>query len=284
MKKILALITSIAMLAAFTGCSSNNDTAETISESVTTTIAETTVAESAAETDNTTETETEAVDTEITEAETEESAAETESSDDNTDIQAVLDNKADGLWAVDMSHKIAQWENNVNIKMNYEQDGMTMNIGMHTLGNKFNMITEIPGMFSMHIIYDGTNTYLIDEATSSYCVDTTGSYTGESETDAYLISDEAAEGFVEAGIEEINGVSYIYEEYTVDGSTLRYYFDENANVKYVGSEVDGTTLYINFTVDFADEPDETAFALPEGYTEITEEEYAQLLFGALFTE
>ena len=271
MKKILAIVTSIVMLAAFSGCSANNNPEKINTEAEVTTVSET-ISETVSE---------EVASETSTEPPKEE---ETESISADTDIKAVLDNKGDSLWAVDMSHKIAEWENNVEIKMNYEQDGMLMNISMHTLGDKFNMITEIPGMFSMHIIYDGTSTYLIDEASSSYCVDTTGSYTGESETDAYLISDEAAEGFVESGIEEINGVSYIYEEYTVDNSTLRYYFDENANVKYVGSDVDGTQLYINFTVDFADEPDESAFTLSDGYTEISEEEYAQLLFGALFPE
>lgn len=265
MKKIIALITVFTMLTALSSCSSDAENKENIETTAAVTEAVTTSAET------TTATEAESM------------TEETETPEENTAI-SVDETKNDSLWAIDMSNKIAQWENNVNIQMSYEQDGISMEIGMHTLGNKFKMYTDLAGLFNTTIIFDGTNTYLIDPATSTYCVDSSGAYNGESETDAYLISEEAAESLTETGTEEINGETYIYEEYSIDGSLIRYYFTENAEIRYVGSEVDGNMVYMDFTVEFADISDETPFTVPDGYTEITEEEYAENLFAGMFPE
>lgn len=278
MKKILALITSIAMLAAFTGCSSKNDAAADTSSAaeVTTTTAtsETEAAEEAVE--ETTAAETEApVETEA------ETATEASGSGD---LQAVLDSKSDGLWAVDLNNKITAWENNVKLEISYAEDDMSIRLGMHTLGDKFDIYSDFAGMFVIRSMYDGTNTYLIDDATSTYCIDTSGEKPDTMNTDEFLLKEDAVDNYTSSGIEEINGVEYIYEEYKVDDSVLRYYFDEYANVKYVGSDDDGVKTYIEFTVEFADEPDEEAFKVPEGYKEVTEEEYAMNAFAALMPE
>lgn len=279
MKKIIALVTSLVMLASFTGCSSdsaNTDAAETTASSVSETAAveETTAETTEAPEETTVETTTEAV---------EETAAEELPAMTAEELQAIVDSKSDGLWAVDVSNKINQWENNVDMRMSYEQDGVSMLISMHSLENKFSLLTDIPGMFTMEILCDGTATYLLDSASSTYCKDTSGTYTNESEIDSYLISDKDAESFSGCGVEEVNGTPYIYEEYTVDDTTLRYYFDGYGNVRYVGSNAEGQQIYMDFIVEFYDERDESRFVLPEGYSEISEEEYAEKLLAAMFS-
>lgn len=239
MKKIIAFVMSLTMISAFSACS-NEKTADEVVTTVITT-SETTVAES----------EDEAVSDEI--------IFEQKISDE------VFVEKDNDLWAVDLSRKVSEWNKNVTLDMKFGEDYSNMHMNACRLGDKFVMTTEIPDMLSTKMIFDGASLYILDDATKSYYADHSGTYTDT--TDAYLVGDDAADSYIESVIEEIDGVSYICEIYNIEGQVIKYYFDENGNVKKACTDVDGENLYFDFTIDFSDTIDETVFEIPDDYSE-----------------
>jgi len=264
MKKIIALFTAAAVITCFAGCSTKDEgTADTAEVS--------TSEASAPEAESTSKP-----------AEDEASSAESVVKEDMS-LSEMLESRGDELWLAELAEKVNSWENNIIITVNYDYEGLVTRIEAEKLGDKMRMETEVFG-FAMNVLVDGTNTYLIDDNTSTYCIDTTGSVYDSSQADAYLMEDQAAEAFVGAGIETVDGTEYLYEEYNVEGQNIRYYFDDECNVQYIGSEVDGVVTYMEFTVELADKPDEAAFELPAGYTEVTMDEYNQNVYGDIFAE
>lgn len=271
MKKIIAFVISVTMLACFTGCSEKKaaETNVVIDEIITT--VETS---SGLDIETVFESESETV-SEISSEVESEVLVEKEGI---TDALAVKDNT---MWAIELSHKIDSWENNVNLSIHFSPEYGSMIMNMHKLGDKFSMITEIPDISLTKMIYDGEKIYLVDDASKSYCVDTTGTYANE--TDAYLVSDDAADCYLGDGIEEIDGISYIYEEYDIEGQIIKYYFDESGEVKCASSSVDDMKVYFDFIVDFTEQTDESIFMPAADYKEVTMEEYSEMLYNQLMS-
>ena len=270
MKKIIAIISAIVIAASMTACGTENGTnvtAETTAAETTsaeTTSAETTAAET--EESETEESETEATETEAAETEETDSEAEGEESEETEDVLA---NRADGLWMADLSNKVRQWPNNVKINISNEMDGIVTYVTMETLGEKYVSRVEVPDMLSSTTIYDGTNTYILDDIAKDYTI----GLVNAGGVDAHLLAEEDVEKFIEAGVEEIDGTEYIYEEYDVMGIPTRYYFGEFGEIAYYSFEADGIKTLFTFTIDFADEADESVFAPPADYTEISYDDY-----------
>jgi len=291
MKKIIVFIMSVTILAAFTGCSDKSDE-KTVTKTATTTTVETTLVETEdvsdimSETTVNTSIDMEVGSTDGTVSSEIETSSETEISVDKSDMEAVLAAKNDAMWAIDMSRKIDEWENNVNLRMVYNLPEDATGIGgvnmfMHRLGDKFAVSIDVSGIMSSDMLYDGKDMYCIDKALGYYYKSSMSPEAGSAEMNAYLVSDSAADCFLGDGIEEVNGVAYIYEEYDIEGQKIKYYFDENAEVIYAGSDADGYYIYFDFIVEFADSKDESIFAIPDGLTEVTEDEYVEILLGSL---
>lgn len=250
MKKIIAIISALIIAAIMTACAADNSANET---SETTTV--TTTAETEASTEAT-ETETSATEAETTEASTE-------------NIEDVLANRADGLWAIDLANKTSQWGDNVKINVSYEMGGVVSNIEIETLSDKFVSKVEIADMMSSTQIFDGVNYYMVDGMKKTYCINPNGS----EGVDNYMLAVDEVDSFTDAGIEEVNGTKYIYEEYDRMGELTRYYFDEFGNVAYYSINMGGEVTYMNMTVEFADAADESVFAPPADCTELSYDDY-----------
>jgi len=279
MKKIFALVAALSMLTmAMTGCTEKN---APVAETETTTAETTTVAE------------------ETTTAETTTTAAETK----EPTIEEVYDSIADGPWAHAFSAKMSEWEEgNIKIYAEMEEDGVSTEIEMEKFGQNAYLKMNIAGKVDIVTIVCDGYTYMIDDATASYSKelseDADDSFVDDGGIDEF-ISAGGEDGtefpeMLDSGIEEINGEKYIYEEYegepveNEDGTTLkttlRYYFDAHANIKYVKQtdETGKETLAV-FEVEFCDEPDATAFELPQGYKEVTSDEMGLILMMKLFS-
>ncbi|MBQ3162084.1 MAG: hypothetical protein IJC04_08165 [Oscillospiraceae bacterium] len=258
MKKILAIISALVIAASMTACAAENNTNET---------AETTAADTAAaETEAVTEADTEATEAETTTTEAETTVAETEA---EASIDDVLASRADGLWAVDLANKVSQWSGNVRINVSYEMVGIVTDMEIETLGDKFVSKVEVADMMSSTQIFDGTNYYMVDGVTKTYCINPNGS----EGVDNYMLAEDEMESFTEAGIEEVNGTEYIYEEYDLMGVPTRFYFDALGNVAYYSINMYGEVTFMNMTVEFADAADESVFAPPADCTELTYDDY-----------
>ena len=257
MKKIIAIISALVIAASMTACAAEKSTNETAE----TTAATTTTAE--------TEAATEAETTTVSEAEATTEAAPKAEDDTVESIDDVFANRADGLWAIDLANKASQWSANVKVKASYEIGGIVSDIEIETLGDKFISKVEVVDMMSSTQIFDGTNYYMIDGVKKTYCINPNGS----EGVDNYMLAVDETDSFTDAGIEEIGGTKYIYEEYDRMGEITRYYFDEFGNLAHYSVNMYGEVTYMTMTVEFADEADETVFAPPADCTELSYDDY-----------
>lgn len=260
MKKFIAIISALVIAASMTACTAENGTNETAE----TTAATTTTAETEAATEA-----TEAETTTVSEAEAIEEAAPKAEDDTVESIDDVFANRADGLWAIDLANKASQWSANVKVKASYEIGGIVSDIEIETLGDKFISKVEVVDMMSSTQIFDGTNYYMIDGVKKTYCINPNGS----EGVDNYMLAVDETDSFTDAGIEEIGGTKYIYEEYDRMGEITRYYFDEFGNLAHYSVNMYGEVTYMTMTVEFADEADETVFAPPADCTELSYDDY-----------
>ncbi|MBQ5318035.1 MAG: hypothetical protein J6K17_02950 [Oscillospiraceae bacterium] len=260
MKKFIAIISALVIAASMTACAADNDANETAeTTAATTTAAETEAATEATETETTSAAEAEATETE----------AETEAETSTENIEDVLASRADGLWAIDLANKASQWSANVKVNVSYEMGGVVSNMEIETLGDKFISKVEVVDMMSSTQIFDGTNYYMIDGVKKTYCINPNGS----EGVDNYMLAVDETDSFTDAGIEEIGGTKYIYEEYDRMGEITRYYFDEFGNLAHYSVNMYGEVTYMTMTVEFADEADETVFAPPADCTELSYDDY-----------
>lgn len=260
MKKIIAIISALVIAASMTACTAENGTNETAeTTAATTTTAETEAATEAAEAETTT----------VSEAEAIEEAAPKAEDDTVENIDDVFANRADGLWAIDLANKASQWSANVKVKASYEIGGIVSDIEIETLGDKFISKVEVVDMMSSTQIFDGTNYYMIDGVKKTYCINPNGS----EGVDNYMLAVDETDSFTDAGIEEIGGTKYIYEEYDRMGEITRYYFDEFGNLAHYSVNMYGEVTYMTMTVEFADEADETVFVPPADCTELSYDDY-----------
>jgi len=264
MKKIITIISALVIAASMTACAAENGANETAE----TTVATTTAAETEAATEAATEA-TEAETTTVSEAEAAEEGV--PKAEDNTveSIDDVFANRADGLWAIDLANKASQWSANVKVNVSYEIGGIVSDMEIETLGDKFVSKVEVADMLSSTQIYDGTNYYMIDGMKKTYCINPNGS----EGVDNYMLAVDEMDSFTDAGIEEIDGTKYIYEEYDRMGEITRYYFDEFGNLAHYSVNMYGEVTYMTMTVEFADEADDTVFAPPADCTEFSYDDY-----------
>ena len=260
MKKFIAIISALVISASMTACAAENGTNETVETTAATTT-------TAAETEATEATEAETTTAPETEAATE--GAPKAEDDTVESIDEVFANRADGLWAIDLANKASQWSANVKVNVSYEMGGIVTDTEIETLGDKFVSKVDVADMLSSTQIYDGTNYYMIDGMKKTYCINPNGS----EGVDNYMLAVDETDSFTDAGIEEISGTKYIYEEYDRMGEITRYYFDEFGNLAHYSVNMYGEVTYMTMTVEFADEADETVFAPPADCTELSYDDY-----------
>ncbi len=232
-------------------------------------------------------------------AETETTAAETK----EPTIEEVYDSIVDGPWAHAFSAKMSEWEEgNIKVYAEMEEDGVSTEIEMEKFGQNAYLKMKIAGKVDIITIVCDGYTYMIDDATASYSKELS------EDADDSLVDDGRIDEFISAGgedgtefpemldsgIEEINGEKYIYEEYegvpvknedgTILKTTLRYYFDAHANIKYVKqTDETGKEILAVFEVEFCDEPDATVFEIPQGYKEVSYDDMRLILMMKLLS-
>lgn len=265
-KKIIALTAAISMLI-FGGCSTSNETTEktdaeesySVSEA-----SETTTASSETET----ETETEI----ITEAPTSDS--------DSITAAEAYSEKSGASWTDALMKSAANWDKgNIVFRCSVTEDGMSItSIEMNVYDKKLYMDTQIPGIMSMTLIVNGEKGYFIDKDSKTYSLDTETSYNADNEVESVVDTTADYSSFTEDGIENIEGIDYIFEKYSKDGSEQVFYYSTDGKLQKLGSNGEIADL----TIDLLDEPDESYFEIPEDYTEISMEEMTlKMMSGVL---
>lgn len=150
-----------------------------------------------------------------------------------------------GAYTMEME---AEYQDTVTVMTSAVKDGM--------LYSK----SEVNGTESIMIMKDDVQ-YLLDPA-SRMCMKM--SITEESVTE--MFADEAAnyETAASTGSEEINGETLDYEEFTVEDTSVKYYFSGN-DLKYIATSVEGES-YVAEILSMTKGADDSLFEVPEDYT------------------
>lgn len=266
-KRIIALSAAVSMLI-FGGCSNsdksagNIDAAESYSVSETTEITETTTASSEKE-----------IETEII---TEESPISSES----ITAEEAYSQKNGASWTDALMKSAANWDKgNVVFKCSVTEDGVTVtSIEMQVYNKQLYMDTQIPGIMSMTLLVNGEKGYFIDKDSKTYSIDTETTYNTENEIESVVDTTADYSSFIEDGIDNIDGTDYIFEKFNNDGSELIFYYLPDGKLQKLGSDENLS----DFTIELLEEPDESCFAIPEDYTEISMEEMTlKMMSGVL---
>lgn len=273
MKKILAFIMSLSILA-LAGCSKTNDNAAQEGTDLTdASVSEEPMAEAIEQTEADVQ----------TEAETEISAEETVS-ETSSEANAAISGEASCLTAA-VIEKASEWKDgNIIVSLSYEKEGMSTIMEINSFEKNALVHIDIVGLFSTKNIMADGKTYMINDDSRSYSVSDT---TEEDEQQAdsyqdYLIDEEEAMVPTETGKETIDGKEYSFETFDSDDKIVTYYFDDNKDMRYCSTEVNGEKEIVNFTISMLDEPDLSVFEIPADYTEVSAEEMAMLMFGNMF--
>ncbi|WP_148509894.1 hypothetical protein [Hungatella hathewayi] len=145
-------------------------------------------------------------------------------------------------------------------EMKMEVDGMTsVTLSAYDGGNVYTE-SEVDGMKSITILKDDAM-YVLDPA-SKICMKM-AAQTGEMQD---LFADEAEnyETAVTTGDIEVNGKSCFYEEFTVEGSSVKYCFDGD-DLNYMLMDAEGQEAVIEILRMEAG-VDKSLFEIPDDYT------------------
>lgn len=263
-KKIIALTAAISMLI-FGGCSTSNETAEKTDAAESYSVSETSETTTAS---SKTETETEI----ITEAPTSDS--------DSITAAEAYSEKNGASWTDALMKSTSNWDKgNIVFRCSVTEDGMSItSIEMNVYDKKLYMDTQIPGIMSMTLIVNGEKGYFIDKDSKTYSLDTETSYNADNEVESVVDTTADYSSFTEDGIENIEGIDYIFEKYSKDGSEQVFYYSPDGKLQKLGSNGEIADL----TIDLLDDPDESYFEIPEDYTEISMEEMTlKMMSGVL---
>lgn len=143
--------------------------------------------------------------------------------------------------------------------MKTDYDGTSTSMTSAVKGDMLYSETDMGGTKSIMIMRDG-HQYFLDPA-SKVCMKMSMDMASTSE----MFSDKAAsyETALNTGTEEINGNSYDYEEFDVDGVSAKYYFDGN-ELKYITTVMEGET-YLMEIVSMEKGADDSLFEIPSNY-------------------
>ncbi|MBQ8921394.1 MAG: hypothetical protein IJ060_04440 [Oscillospiraceae bacterium] len=281
LKKMICVL-SACSLAALSGCGEKSNTpGETPAiEEVTGEVSE---IETTTEATTLTETTTFADTTELT-------------TETTADAGAPVTSDTDESLTLGLQKQIEEWSNGcVRMRIHCEQvdTGEDMNLDsfidmdIYTYQKNSYLYMNMFG-FEMKTIFDGSYTYQLDEATKTYCKKQTDEME-ESDMAADNALDEVdATGYVGKGREDLNGVQTLYEEFQMqddegEDENVKFYYDDAGNL--IGCKVTdslGEEVFFDYTITFTDTADMSVFAVPAGYTEVSEEDLATNLVTSMF--
>lgn len=148
------------------------------------------------------------------------------------------------------------------MEMKADYEGVTATTKTAVDGEMMYTLSETDGVGSIMIIRDGYQ-YVLDPSSKSGM-----KMSLDMASVTEIFSDESAnyETAVSTGTEEINGATYDFEEFQVEGSSVKYYFD-GKNLKYISTTMEGQA-YVAEIISMEKGADPALFEVPADYTVI----------------
>lgn len=145
----------------------------------------------------------------------------------------------------------------------YDMDGMEVTSFSAVDGNKMYSKTTMDGMESIVILLDDAQ-YILEPASKLAIKMSIGADDGGLDMqEMFAEEEENYEAAVSSGDMEVNGKTYFYEEFTVEGSSVKYCFDGD-NLKYILTDTEGMEIAMEI-ISMEKGADADLFAVPDDY-------------------
>lgn len=191
--------------------------------------------------------------------------------------------------------RIQKMENGqVEMKMvqdSEEMPDMKVNVDVIVAQKKLRFIMKCGDLFTITMVGDGKDTYLLDEEHKLFCkMDQKDADNPMNAENTPLLNADGLGKYLGTGKADFKGVQRVYEEYLTteeDDDTekeldIRYYYDDKGDLIGFSSKKDGKEEMMDFSIRFSDEVKDSLFVLPEGYKEGSTEEVITSVYGKMF--
>ena len=242
---------------------------------------------------------TSAADTTAAPASTEETAErstfpETTAAKDETAVQSSAESgtapRTEAGLLKALLRRISDPDGAVYISYEMEENGLALSGTQLTYGKCFSMEMNNAGTV-LHVCSDGSTSWMLHEPTASYSVMSAQSTQGLKPEGLIEQINKLDQTILGSGTDSFRGKAFRYEDYLSpggeDGSaaqeTVRYFFDDNGGLLGIRAMTgESAGLEYVYEIRIEPSPDMSLFAPPAGYTEITELEMTQRVFGDMF--
>ena len=213
----------------------------------------------------------------------------TEETLSQTDLTGVGTSDSDESLTMALQKQLAEWDDgNVEILIEINAGGQT--VSEHIIRNQDNVYMETDMLgYRSTMISDGKYSYMLVPDQKIFSKTELPLFDDE-ETMENFLEDAELEDYIGKGREDLEGMKTLFEEFIQeDGAGLKehikYYYDDAGNL--IGCKIidsDGTVVMdARYTITFTDSQDDSVFAIPEGYTEVTYEEMLMSRMNALIS-
>ena len=233
-------------------------------------------------------TETTALTTEITTTEqTTTTESQTEPAAETTETQ-VRESKAEpGPMMQALTERMKTWDaGDLHIRMGIEQAGMRELVEVYAYQGKVCSSMQLL-TFTMEVRSDGTDTYMLDRSDKTCC------RTKNKENSGVMSMDDTYEQlafgeYVGSGEADFHGEAHAYEDYQPEQSdsglrTVRCFYDASGDLIGCVGMKDDREIEMDYQVHFLETTDDSRYQLPEGYTEIDEDEMNEKMMNNMLT-
>ncbi len=154
-------------------------------------------------------------------------------------------------------------------------------IKMWMKGDKYALETNV-GALKMRIIQNEKGMYITLSSGYYYQLDTGSGSSGVGNVgDLADMFDDAEKTYIDTTKVKVNGTNYICEKYSIDGATVKYFFDSsNGQLKRIETTSDAgenTIIKIN---SYSATVNDSEFVVPSKYTQLTDDQLEKI-FGSL---
>lgn len=169
----------------------------------------------------------------------------------------------------------------VEVSVVSEMMTMDMPMAMSTDGTNVYCNVDLFGMSVEVLVLDG-KTYILDQTNKVYCVDESGEQS--SIADSMDMSSFASVDNIKGACKAtINGVEF--DRYEIESSgTAGFAYVYGGELKYLASVTEAGEKSLTTFNKLSTKADADLLKLPEGYKEITSDEFGQLVYGDLLGE
>lgn len=194
------------------------------------------------------------------------------------------DSSFSGHKAAALFAKIKVWKaGNVRIHLNIDGMGVNETVFIDRYDSMLYAEISVTNGSPIALLYANQKQYAFDADTKKMCSHDASAPDYALFEKAEQILDVKESNFIEEGKVTIGEKEYDYEQYSIlaDGKNEKFNFCFDDGKLVMVQSASTPSLYYYYSVELLNQPDQTNFAVPSGYTEVSGSEFAGIISGKM---